>query len=135
MVPASVIHVLHGREFAQALVEQLNAAIAGTARAQRRIAVYHGPTPPAKREELKRAFNTNVDAALEEWRTGKGLAPDPLDAFRQSGYHETATEDRRVSRSVMAQTIVHARRATTRAPGPLDPEVKRLLPERQAAHT
>lgn len=39
------------------LVEQLNAAIAGSDRAQRRIAVYHGPTPIPKREELKRAFN------------------------------------------------------------------------------
>ena len=39
------------------LVEQLNAAIAGTTQAHRRIAVYHGPTPPPKREELKRAFN------------------------------------------------------------------------------
>jgi len=41
------------------LVDQLNSAIAFTRQANRRIAVYHGPTPPAKREELKRAFNTD----------------------------------------------------------------------------
>ena len=36
-----------------------SAAIAGTDRADQRIAVYHGPTPPAEREEIKRAFNTD----------------------------------------------------------------------------
>jgi hypothetical protein len=36
---------------------QLEAAIAHTDRADERIAVYHGPTPPERREEIKRAFN------------------------------------------------------------------------------
>jgi len=39
------------------LVQQLSAALEGTDRAGERIEVYHGPTPPAKREEIKRAFN------------------------------------------------------------------------------
>ena len=39
------------------LVQQLTAAIEGTAHANERIDVYHGPTPPAKREDIKRAFN------------------------------------------------------------------------------
>lgn len=39
------------------LVQQLKAAIEGTERANDRIEVYHGPTPPAKREDIKRAFN------------------------------------------------------------------------------
>lgn len=39
------------------LVQQLSAAIEGTERAAGRIEVYHGPTPPAKREDIKRAFN------------------------------------------------------------------------------
>ena len=41
------------------LREQLSAAIASTDSAHYRIQVYHGPTPPPKREEIKRAFNTN----------------------------------------------------------------------------
>jgi superfamily II DNA or RNA helicase len=39
------------------LVEQLEAAVAGSERADQRIAVFHGPTPPARREEIKQAFN------------------------------------------------------------------------------
>lgn len=39
------------------LVEILRAAIAETDLAEYRIEVYHGPTPPEKREAIKRAFN------------------------------------------------------------------------------
>jgi superfamily II DNA or RNA helicase len=39
------------------LHEQLTAAIEGTDKADQRIAIYHGPTPTDKREEIKRAFN------------------------------------------------------------------------------
>ncbi|MFO0428877.1 MAG: DISARM system SNF2-like helicase DrmD [Planctomyces sp.] len=39
------------------LVQQLQAAIAKTDQASVRIEVFHGPTPPEKREEIKRAFN------------------------------------------------------------------------------
>lgn len=38
---------------------RLEAAIAGSDRAERRIDVFHGPTPPSKREEIKYAFNTD----------------------------------------------------------------------------
>jgi len=41
------------------LQQQLTSALATTDRAGERIAVYHGPTPPAEREEIKRAFTTN----------------------------------------------------------------------------
>ena len=41
------------------LQQQLAAALATTERAGDRIAIYHGPTPPAEREEIKRAFTTN----------------------------------------------------------------------------
>ena len=41
------------------LQQQLAAAIATTDRADERIAIYHGPTPPAEREEIKRAFTTD----------------------------------------------------------------------------
>ena len=40
------------------LQQQLEAAIAQTDRAAQRIAIYHGPTPVPKREEIKQAFNT-----------------------------------------------------------------------------
>ena len=39
--------------------QQLAAAIAGTDRADERILIYHGPTPRADREEIKRAFTTD----------------------------------------------------------------------------
>jgi superfamily II DNA or RNA helicase len=42
---------------ARYLRTQLEAAIAGTDRADQRIAVFHGPTSPEGREEIKRAFN------------------------------------------------------------------------------
>jgi superfamily II DNA/RNA helicase len=39
------------------LHEQLGTAIEGTDRAEQRIAIYHGPTPPDEREAIKQAFN------------------------------------------------------------------------------
>ncbi len=39
------------------LRDQLEAAIAQTDKAPERILIYHGPTPPIKREEIKKAFN------------------------------------------------------------------------------
>ncbi|MCC7338743.1 MAG: DEAD/DEAH box helicase [Pirellulaceae bacterium] len=41
------------------LVSQLEAALAGSEQAESRIEVFHGPTPPTKREEIKLAFNSN----------------------------------------------------------------------------
>lgn len=41
------------------LREQLESAIAGTDRAEARIAVYRGSTPSAEREDIKRAFNAD----------------------------------------------------------------------------
>lgn len=43
------------------LVNMLRAAIAGTDLADHRIEVFHGPTPPDKRELIKRAFNAPPD--------------------------------------------------------------------------
>jgi SNF2 family DNA or RNA helicase len=39
------------------LKQQLDAALVGSDRAEQRIEIFHGPTPLAKREEIKRAFN------------------------------------------------------------------------------
>jgi len=43
---------------------------------------------------LKDAFSTDVRPAIREWAVSKGLAADPMDAFRQSGYLESITADR-----------------------------------------
>ncbi|MBC2605105.1 TIM barrel protein [Pelagicoccus albus] len=43
---------------------------------------------------LKKAFNTDVTAMLAEWRESKGVAADPLAAYRESGYAEEIEADR-----------------------------------------
>jgi L-rhamnose isomerase/sugar isomerase len=45
-------------------------------------------------ECLKAAFATDVRPALREWRRSKGLAEQPLRAFRESGYLERAARER-----------------------------------------
>jgi L-rhamnose isomerase/sugar isomerase len=42
----------------------------------------------------KDAFSTDVRPAVQEWRTAKGLAQDPLAAFRESGYMERIVRER-----------------------------------------
>ena len=43
---------------------------------------------------LQDAFNTDVRPAIQEWRVSKGLPPDPLKAFFESGYVERITKER-----------------------------------------
>jgi len=43
---------------------------------------------------LQDAFATDVRPATREWRKSKGLAEDPLEAFRQSGYLQKITAER-----------------------------------------
>ena len=43
----------------RSLYQQLSAAIERSDRAGERIALFHGPTPPEERDEIKRAFNTD----------------------------------------------------------------------------
>ena len=45
-------------------------------------------------ECLKSAFATDVRPAIRDWRKSKGLAENPLEAFRASGYLERATRER-----------------------------------------
>ncbi len=47
---------------------------------------------------LKTAFNTNVDGLTAEWRSSKGLAADPLDAYRKSGYGARIAQERAARR-------------------------------------
>jgi L-rhamnose isomerase/sugar isomerase len=43
---------------------------------------------------LQDAFATDVRPTIREWRESKGLPPDPMQAFRDSGYLERITADR-----------------------------------------
>src|SRR3989442_8267791 len=45
-------------------------------------------------ECLKAAFRTDVRPILRAWRRTKGLAENPLTAFRQSGYVDRITRER-----------------------------------------
>jgi len=45
-------------------------------------------------ECLKSAYQTDVRPYLREWRKARGLAENPLEAFRQSGYLERITKER-----------------------------------------
>jgi L-rhamnose isomerase / sugar isomerase len=44
---------------------------------------------------LQDAFATDVRPLIREWRQAKGLPEDPMEAFRQSGYLERITRERR----------------------------------------
>ena len=65
------------------LQQQLSAAIATTDRASERIAIYHGPTPPAEREEIKRAFTT--DPRKQPVRTSAKVNPAPMATRSKNG--------------------------------------------------
>ena len=40
------------------------------------------------------AFYTDVRQDLADWRAARGLAPDPLEAYRASGYRERVVSER-----------------------------------------
>src|SRR6266404_8216822 len=44
---------------------------------------------------LKEAFSTDVRPAIREWARSRGLPEDPMKAFRQSGYLDRITAERR----------------------------------------
>jgi L-rhamnose isomerase/sugar isomerase len=43
---------------------------------------------------LRDAFSEDVRPAIRAWRRSRGLAEDPLEAFRSSGYLERVTAER-----------------------------------------
>jgi L-rhamnose isomerase/sugar isomerase len=55
-------------------------------------------------EILKDAYSTDVRPQLAQWRQDKGLDPNPLAAFRRSGYLAKVTEERVKKRGVTAAT-------------------------------
>jgi L-rhamnose isomerase/sugar isomerase len=50
------------------------------------------------------AFSTDVRPVIQEWRTSKGLPPNPMDAFRESGYLERITQERSARNQVIVST-------------------------------
>jgi L-rhamnose isomerase/sugar isomerase len=46
-------------------------------------------------ECLRSAFWLEVRSIIAEWRKSKGLPEDPMKAFRESGYLERVTRERR----------------------------------------
>jgi L-rhamnose isomerase / sugar isomerase len=60
-----------------------------------RLAMHQKKADLVDAEEcLREAFFTDVRPALHEWRRGKGLAENPLAAFRASGYLQQAEKER-----------------------------------------
>lgn len=51
---------------------------------------------------LQDAFKTDVRPAIADWRLARGLAADPIAAFRESGYLERITKDRATRNAVSA---------------------------------
>ena len=91
-VEAMVQSVVTAQElFAKALLVDLDALDA--ARARQDIV--------GAEECLKRAFATDVRAALASWRVSRGLPADPLEAHRESGY-ESRMAATRLPRKVSA---------------------------------
>ena len=45
-------------------------------------------------ECLQEAFQSDVRPVVEEWRRARGLAPNPLAAFRESGYMNRIVDER-----------------------------------------
>jgi L-rhamnose isomerase/sugar isomerase len=46
-------------------------------------------------ETLRTAFWQDTRAIVRDWRKAKGLPEEPLQAFRESGYLERITRERR----------------------------------------
>jgi L-rhamnose isomerase/sugar isomerase len=55
-------------------------------------------------ETLKRAFRADVEPVIVEWRRARGLAEDPLDAFRASGYMDRLRQERGSRKREMASS-------------------------------
>jgi L-rhamnose isomerase / sugar isomerase len=55
-------------------------------------------------ECLRAAYNTDVKPMLEEWRKKKGLDPNPMAAYRASGYEAKVAKEREASRAARGAT-------------------------------
>ncbi|WP_437202061.1 DISARM system SNF2-like helicase DrmD [Planctomicrobium sp. SH664] len=98
------------------LIGQLEAAIAGSDLAERRIEVFHGPTPVQKREEIKKAFNkapqehpVRILVATDAAREGLNLQAHCFNLFHfDIPWNPSRMEQRngRIDRKLQAQPEV-----------------------------
>jgi superfamily II DNA or RNA helicase len=96
---------------------QLEAAILGTDRAEERIEIYHGPTPPDRREEIKRAFNADprkhplrILLATDAAREGINLQMQCADLFHfDVPWNPSRLEQRngRIDRKLQPRDVVN----------------------------
>ncbi len=56
-------------------------------------------------ETLRGAFWNDVRPEIRDWRRHRGLAEDPLEAFRESGYPERITRERRERNAAVATSF------------------------------
>jgi len=55
---------------------------------------------------LRTAFYADVKDVLADWRKAKGIAPNPLHAYRASGYEKQAATERTARRAAAGETAV-----------------------------
>jgi L-rhamnose isomerase/sugar isomerase len=55
-------------------------------------------------ETLRAAFNTDVKPMLAEWRKRKNIDPDPMQAYRASGYEARVAKEREARRAASGMT-------------------------------
>ncbi len=99
------------------LRQQLEAALERTDRGAERLAVYHGPTPQAQREEIKRAFNGDpakypirILLATDAAREGINLQTHCADLFHfDVPWNPSRLEQRngRIDRKLQPQPVVN----------------------------
>jgi superfamily II DNA or RNA helicase len=99
--------------------QMLLSAIAGTDQADRRIEIFHGPTPIEKKEELKRAFNTppennpvRILICTDAAREGLNLQAHCYDLFHfDVPWNPARMEQRngRIDRKLQPQSQVYCR--------------------------
>lgn len=101
------------------LHQQLSAAIAGSDRAEERISIFHGPTPPAERDEIKATFNAppskhpvRILIATDAAREGLNLQAHCWNLFHfDVPWNPSRMEQRngRIDRKLQPNTTVYCR--------------------------
>jgi superfamily II DNA/RNA helicase len=112
------------------LVELLRAAIANTGLAEHRIEVFHGPTPPDKREAIKRAFNLSpsehpvrILVATDAAREGLNLQAHCWNVFHfDLPWNPSRLEQRNGREQTIPEPVERRLRAA------MAPDIEELLP-------
>jgi hypothetical protein len=101
------------------LEQQLRSAICGTDNWEKRIEIFHGPTPPEKKEQLKQAFNlppeehpVRILICTDAAREGLNLQAHCYDLFHfDVPWNPARMEQRngRIDRKLQPQPVVYCR--------------------------